>query len=131
MSDDVKTAAGSSAQDAMRASYRWKKVEVPKSWRPSGVGDELVGFYAGRTKKGGKFGQYEVLLVMVPSVGMLMVSGAHILQLIDAAYCPYGQPIRILYTGLKSLSKNREMKQFDLFLCEGPGLPEAAIPSAQ
>lgn len=81
----------------LRARYAWKKVEAPKTWRPSTNGEELTGFYGGKTLRNGQWGQYEVIVVHVPHRGTFMVSGTRVIQLVDAADIQTGWPIRIVY----------------------------------
>jgi hypothetical protein len=105
----------------------WRKITAPTSWRPK-KGDELIGYYIGRTKKNGKFGQYEVLTVLVPYKGTLMVSGTIILQLADSALIQPGDAIKIVYNGTKELDGDRSMKLFELFIGDGTALPLSEIP---
>lgn len=115
---------------ALRDRFRWKKVEVPKPWNPKSP-EELIGFYAGRTKKNGRYGQCEVVLVAVPSVGVRMVSGTQITQLIDAAMIDLGQPVRVVFNGTVKLQGvgNKKMKLFDLFVRDGDPIPKEDMPT--
>jgi len=72
----------------LRGRYEWKKIEAPKMWRPRMIGEELVGFYGGKTTRNGQWGQYEVVLVHVPGRGSFMLSGVRIIQLADASRSP-------------------------------------------
>lgn len=105
----------------------WREVKAPTSWRPK-KGEELVGYYMGRTKKHGKWGQYEVLTVLVPYKGVVMVSGVMVIQLADVAMFTPGDAIRIVYEGQKELSGDRSMKMFKLFVGDGVALPINEIP---
>jgi hypothetical protein len=105
----------------------WREVKAPTSWRPK-KGEELVGYYMGRTKKNGKFGQYDVLTVLVPYKGVVMISGTMIIQLADAAMFQTGDAIRIVFEGYKELDGDREMKMFKLFVGDGVALPLSEIP---
>lgn len=96
---------------------KWRKVTAPSTWHPTD-GDELIGFYAGRTKRNGNFGQYEVLIVLVPYKGTFMVSGTHLIQLADAAMLSRGDAIRIRFVGRKDLDDEKEIKLFELFIGE-------------
>lgn len=110
------------AVNRMLERFRWKKVEAPRAWAPTIVGEELAGFYAGRTLRKGRYGQYEVVLVAVPGEGMRMISGTQIIQLVDAGQFTVGQPIRIAWYGYKELQgpedKPRQMKLFEVFRVE-------------
>ena len=119
-----------SAQETLRHRYNWKKVEVPKTWNPKEP-EELVGFYAGRTKRYGSYGQYEVVLVVVPQLGMRMVSGTQIIQLLDAALIEVGQPVRVVFNGIIPLKNDRTMKSFDLFVTEGDPIPREEMPQVE
>jgi len=105
----------------------WREVKAPTSWRPK-KGEELVGWYMGRTKKNGQWGQYEVLTVLVPYKGVVMISGVMVIQLADAAMFTPGDAIRIVYEGQKELDEERSMKMFKLFVGEGVALPINEIP---
>jgi hypothetical protein len=105
----------------------WREVKAPTSWRPK-KREELVGYYMGRTKKNGKFGQYEVLTVLVPYKGVVMISGTMIIQLADAAMFTPGDAIRIVYEGQKELEGDRSMKMFKLYVGDGVALPIGEIP---
>lgn len=115
------------AQDLLRDKFRWKKVEVPKAWIPKEP-EELVGFYAGRTLKNGRYGPYDVVLVAVPDVGMRMVTGTQLIQLVDASLVAYGQPIRIVFNGYIQLGDKKKMKSFDLFIRDGEPLTVEDMP---
>lgn len=105
----------------------WRKISAPISWRPK-KGEELIGYYIGRTKKNGKFGQYEVLTVLVPYKGAVMVSGTIIIQLADTALMQPGDAIRIVFLGKKPIGEDREMKMFELYVGDGTALPLSEIP---
>jgi hypothetical protein len=114
--------------------YRWKKVLAPKSWLPKLPGTELAGFYAGRTMRNGRWGQYEVVLVVVPAKGAYMVSGCQIIQLLDAAMIEVGHPIRIIFNGHQVTESDlcgeeRRMKLFEVFVAEGDPIAPSEMPS--
>ena len=67
----------------LRDRFNWKQVEAPGLWRPDDIGEELIGYYGGRTLRTGPHGQYEVVIVHVPQQGAFMLSGTMIIQLID------------------------------------------------
>ena len=96
---------------------KWRKISAPATWRPV-EGEELIGFYAGRTKREGNFGQYEVVIVLVPYKGAYMVSGTALIQLVDAAMLTRGDAVRIKFCGRKELPEDREMKLFELYVGE-------------
>lgn len=110
--------------------YEWKKIEAPKRWNPKMLGEELVGFYSGKTIRNGKFGQYEVVLVTVPRRGVFMVSGTRIVQLVDAAVIEPGWPIRIVWRGSIKLpgEEERSMKNFEFFIAEGDPVAVEDLP---
>lgn len=115
-------------QAKLLARFEWKKVRAPQTWRPKEDGEELVGFYGGKTLKNGKFGQYEVVIVHVPTRGSYLVSGTSIIQLIDGACVRPGHPICIVWGGVKALTGDRTMKQFELRIAEGDPLEEELLP---
>lgn len=105
--------------DVKLAVMKWRKIEAPLTWRPS-PGEELVGYYAGRTKRDGQFGQYEVLIVAVPYDSARMVSGTRIVQLADAAMLSRGDAVRIKYLGTSDMPSGKYAKQFELYVGEIP-----------
>lgn len=121
-------------EDELRAFQRqhpfkdvnWQKVRAPRAWRPA-VGAELLGYYHGRTVKPGKFGEYTAIQIMVPGEGIFLVSGAGLVQLIDAATPNPGDPLKIVFNGLKTLPGKPgqpegevwQKKQFDVYVARG------------
>jgi hypothetical protein len=97
---------------------QWRKIKKPRSWRPKEPGDELIGYYVGRTVKNGRFGQYDVLSVLIPKDGVFMVSGTQIIQFADAAMLKYGDAIRIKFLGLKPVGEDHMMKEFELYVSD-------------
>lgn len=117
----------------LRARYAWKQVEAPKTWRPKMPGEELVGYFMGKTMRNGRFGQYEVVLVLVPHRGVFMISGTRIVQLADTAAVATGWPIVVVWRGSLPLPVNddgevRSMKLYDLFVAEGDPLSAEEMP---
>lgn len=110
--------------------YEWKKVERPITWRPKTEGEELIGFFGGKTIREGKFGQYEVVLVHVPHTGSFMISGVVVAQLFDAAGVGVGWPVRVVWRDYEDLGedaegKKKRMKKYEVFIAEGdPVAPE-------
>lgn len=117
------------AAERMRARFGWSKVAAPSFWNPKVIGEEILGYYGGRTMRNGRFGQYEVIIVHVPVRGALLVSGTEILQLVDTALVVKGHPIRIVWQGLDAISEERAKKRFDLLIAEGPALAEVDLPA--
>ena len=68
--------------------------------------------------RAGRYGQYEVLLVHVPNERGYIVSGTKLIQLIDVSGLCVGDPLRIVYGGIKQLTNDRTMKVFDLYVRE-------------
>lgn len=96
--------------------YNWKQVVTPKVWRPTFIGEELVGFYGGKSQRRGSFGAYDVIIVHVPQRGALIISGTQALQLIDASGIAVGGPVRFIHQGSLDLPGDRTMKCFELFV---------------
>ena len=117
---------GSAAE--MRAAFKWQRVEAPKPWKPKDVGEELVGYFGGRTLRNGNFGQYEVLLVLVPGKGAFTLSGTKIIQLADAAQLERGMPVLVKWFGEKETRAGNKMKDFDLLVPEGEALDADSLP---
>jgi len=107
---------------------KWRKISAPKTWNPKTSGEELIGYYAGRTKRDGQFGQYEVVTVLVPYKGAFMVSGTVLIQLADTAMLTRGDAVRIVFIERKKLDEEREMKVFELYVGELEALDEAEMP---
>lgn len=120
-----------SMSDEIRERFKWRKVTAPKTWRPTEVGEELVGYYGGRTMREGSFGQYEVVLVHVPLGGSYMVTGTHLIQLMDASMAVVGHPIRIVWQGMKETAAGHNMKTYDVLVAEGETVPAEALPAIQ
>jgi hypothetical protein len=115
----------------LKSRYEWKQVEAPKTWRPKMLGEELIGFFGGKTLRNGRYGQYEVVLVHVPRRGSFMISGTRVSQLIDAAGIDIGWPVRIAWRGEMKLpgEEERKMKLFDVFIAEGDPVSPGDLPA--
>lgn len=98
---------------------KWRKIHAPTAWRPTEE-SELTGYYVGRTKKDGQFGQYEVMLVAVPYKGTYTISGTGLIQLCDSAQLCRGDAVRVKFNGRKQLTDEREVKLFELYVGELP-----------
>lgn len=129
--------AENTAAEQLRERFNWQRVVAPRPWRPD-VGEELIGYYGGRTLRKGQFGQYEVVVAHVPTQGAFAITGTHLIQLIDAALIQKGHPIRVKYLG-KTRTKaededgrSHEMKIFDLLIAEGlPIVEEGDLPEVR
>lgn len=111
---------------------KWRKINAPSTWRPQD-GEELIGYYVGRTKRDGSFGPYEVVLVAVPYKGTYMVSGTKLIQLMDSGMLVRGDAVRIKFLGNKDIGEERTMKDFELYVGEleaADDLPEPEAPAA-
>lgn len=117
--------------EQIRARFEWEKVHAPKTWRPKYNGEELVGFYGGRTTKKGPFGQYDVIIVHVPARGAFMVSGTMALQLVDASMIEVGAPMRLVWRGYVAIAEERKMKSFELFVVAGETVRAEALPEVR
>ena len=116
--------------DALREKFQWRKVQTPRMWNPSEVGEELAGYYGGRTVRTGSFGQYEIAIFHVPGVGSYMVSGTQLLQFLDAAVVHPGWPVRIVWKGVVEMAgTGHKMKTFEVFVAAGEAIPVEAMPS--
>jgi len=119
----------------LKSRYEWKQVEAPKTWRPKMLGEELIGFFGGKTLRNGRYGQYEVVLVHVPRRGSFMISGTRVSQLIDAAGIDIGWPVRVAWRGQMTLpekegdEEKKYMKLFDVFIAEGDPVSPGDLPA--
>lgn len=119
------------SEQTLKERYKWNRIHAPRSWQPQAPGEELVGYYGGRTLRNGSFGQYEVALVHVPRGGTRMVSGVAIIQLLDSAFIDKGHPIRIVYKGTQPTTAGHDMKLFDLLVAEGEPVALEDLPEVQ
>ncbi len=95
---------------------KWRKIDAPRTWNPTQVGEELIGNYGGRTMRSGAFGQYEVVLIHTDDRAF-MVSGVRIIQLIDAAILESFETIRIVFQGWQAIAGGeKKMRLFDLYV---------------
>lgn len=118
----------------LRSRYEWKKVTAPKAWRPKHNGEELVGFYGGKSVRTGQYGEYTTILVHVPKRGSFSISGTRIVQLVHAADIDVGWPIRIVWLGTVKVGDpddDHQMKNFDVFVAEGDPVSPDELPKMQ
>lgn len=115
----------------LREQYKWKKVQAPKTWNPRRYGEELVGYYGGKTTRVGPFGSYEVVIVHVPIDGPYLVSGTQVVQAADAALLTHGSPVRLIFRGRKDISGGRTMKQIEMYVPTGESIPVDELPELQ
>lgn len=108
--------------------FGWRKVTAPKAWRPQAVGEELVGYYGGRTLRNGSWGQYEVVIVHVPHKGSFTVSGTVLIRLIDAAGIEKTHPLRVVWGGYRKTANDHQEKQFELLVADLDAIDEADMP---
>lgn len=112
------TPAVPSPDQAMLQALRWRKVTAPKMWQPAEVGEELTGYYGGRSVRSGSYGEYTVILMHVPERGTLMLSGFEIVQLVDAAQITHGHPVRVRWNGFVELASGHKKKSYELFVAD-------------
>lgn len=110
---------------------QWRKVQAPKPWRPDEPGEELIGFYGGRTLRSGRFGQYEVVILHVPKKGSFTISGTRIIQLADAACVGRGDPVKVVWKGTIEIGDDHTMKEFEMFVVDGHPLTSDEIEEVQ
>lgn len=120
-------------QTSKLKNVKWRKINAPTTWRPED-GEELIGYYIGRSKREGSFGQYEVVVVAVPYKGTYMISGTKLIQLMDSGMLVRGDAVRIKFLGRKDIGEDREMKEFELYVGElehEDDVPAPEAPEAQ
>ncbi len=115
----------------LKSRFTWKKVHGPRIWRPKVPGEELVGYYGGKTLRNGAYGQYEVVVVHVPIKGTYLISGIQVVQLVDASSIDVRWPIRIVWRGTEALDEERTLKKFEVFVAEGDPIAEEDVPEVQ
>jgi hypothetical protein len=86
----------------------WHKVRAPRTWRPK-PGEQLIGYYYGKSTRLGHHGQYEVVQMAVPGQGMWLVSGTTILQLVNSACLQTGDPMKVVFLGEKALEGDKKL----------------------
>lgn len=105
-----------STEATVTRAVTWAKVTAPRPWHPA-VGDELVGYYAGRTMRDGKFGQYEVVMVAVPGAGVVTVSGVKALSAIDASGVQLRTPVKFVFNGKRDVAgREHQMNDIDVYV---------------
>ena len=108
--------------------YKWREVTAPRTWRPEEIGEELVGYYGGRTLREGQYGQYEVIIVHAPGDGAYMLTGVRVVQLMDASMASVGDPVRIIWGGLKETGAGHHMKLYSVMVAEGEAIEADYLP---
>ena len=107
----------------MNADIKWIKIESPVPWKPKTVGEELFGYFLGVESYTGRYGDYQAVLVGVPTSDGFCVSrrlgGQGVIKLILGASIDIGKLIRIVYDGTKDVGQANEMKVFDVFVSNG------------
>ncbi len=94
----------------------WTKVTTPRAWHPTKPGAELIDYYAGRSTCDGAFGQYDVVLVAVPGVGMMTVSGVKPLSAVEASGVQLRTPVKFVFNGLKDIGRENKLKDIDVYV---------------
>jgi hypothetical protein len=116
-------------QATLRKKHVWQRVEPVRPWRP-GPGEDLIGYYLGQRTRLGQFGPYGIATLLVPNVGLLSLSGASLIALIECALLERGDLVRVVYLGKKVYGldgegKDKAMKTFERHRPEVPQvLPE-------
>ena len=113
---------------ALRERYKWKKVAAPKAWNPEVEGEQLTGFYGGRTIRDGLYGQYEVIIVHVPMAGAFTLTGTKLVQLMDASGATPGEPVIVRWLGHKETARGYKMKNYEVLVADGECVPADALP---
>lgn len=107
---------------AVAYGVKWHRLNRPKWWKAAEAGDEIIGYYLGQSLRDGKFGQYTVVMLAVPTgqgfTQPYTISGTALISAIDGAQVEEGSLIRIVYQGIKDLDDDRHMKLFDVYLGE-------------
>jgi hypothetical protein len=94
----------------------WVKVAAPRPWRPLEVGSVLVGELAGRSTKPTDNGGVYGVVTIKTDAGAFTVFGVVITSLFEAAACPTGAAVRIVYLGERVSGAGRVYRDYDLFL---------------
>ena len=106
---------------------RWRKLQAPSPWKPENAGEELVGYFLGKTILDGRYSQYQVVVVAAVNedgtTTPRTASGSALIRALDAGMVEVGHLIRIVYGGRKELDGDRSMKLFEVFAGEGTITP--------
>lgn len=105
--------------DLVADGKRWTKVSKPRPWKPTRVGETLVGVYMGRQQKEGAYGHYQQATLSTDT-GIWYLSGTVIINLLDGVPVPLvnGETIlRVVFRGLKETAKSDfTYRDFDLYV---------------
>ena len=112
----------------IRERFQWRKVRTPIRWDPTSEGQELVGYYGGITRRDGKWGQYDCVLVHLPGQDSFFISGTKLVRLIHSSGVNVGHPIAIKWLGLVKTNSGKDMKDFELEVAQAPPVPVSALP---
>lgn len=96
----------------------WRKLEVPKPWKPE-VGEVLEGLYLGARVVEGMYGQYKQHLVRATNLdnnNVLFLTGV-VCDSFFALILPPTQ-VKAVFLGLVENSKEGAYKNFDLYVRE-------------
>lgn len=109
--------------------FKWKRVQAPRPWYPK-EGDEIAGYYGGKTTRVGKYGSYELAIVHVPNVGTYTITGIMVIQALDSSAVSPGHPVRITFNGMQQARSDSEktFKTFKVEVAEGPGIHPDELP---
>lgn len=118
MSKNTKTQPAQLTAQELAHKLKWRRISLPTPWYPSVAGEELVGYYGGTTVRDGQFGQYQVIFISVPYKGTFVVSGTLLVQQAAIANLVRGQPVRLVFFGLKSIGENRMIKDIGLYVSD-------------
>lgn len=112
--------------------FKWRKADPPRTWSPTKQGEEIVGFYFGRTLRRSRYGSYEVVMLAVPGQGVWVVSGVKVVQLVDASLVEVGQPLKIVFGGIQKLADGKKtMKLFECFVTDGERVSVETLPEVE
>ena len=100
--------------ERLKERITWEKVAAPEHWRPTRKGQELVGYYRGKTALNGAHGEYTAAIVHAD--GAWYISGARLMRLLDNSGISIGDPVWIVFKGRRALDNDRTMKDFDLYV---------------
>lgn len=96
---------------------RWVRVEAPIPWKPSVIGDVLVGELFGATeRKGVSEGSTYWVYTFKTDAGFRTISGAVIHSLLEAVGSrPPEALFRVVYLGERVSGANRTYKDYELY----------------
>lgn len=92
----------------------WYPVQAPESWKPTAIGDELVGSYMGVVTSSGTYGAYDQLVVRSDVGKVWLVSGVAVLRQASHACLTKGDRMLLRYHGTERIHVGGESRESEV-----------------